>query len=92
MAIESEEQVRTRAFEIWKSEGCPNGRSLAHWHQAVNELGNDAGIPAAMAKTKVEAAKRAVRSTTTLKAQASRKSARSKSLPASAPTFQITMN
>ena len=31
--------VADRAYQIWRSEGCPEGRSMAHWLQAERELG-----------------------------------------------------
>ncbi|MFF0924350.1 DUF2934 domain-containing protein [Rhizobium leguminosarum] len=30
-----EEEKRLRAYQIWESEGRPEGRDLAHWYQAV---------------------------------------------------------
>lgn len=34
----SEEQVRARSYEIWVSEGQPQGRSGEHWFRALAEL------------------------------------------------------
>lgn len=31
--------IARRAFEIYEQEGRPDGRHLAHWVQAENELG-----------------------------------------------------
>jgi hypothetical protein len=33
-----EQQVRTRAYEIWEREGYPDGRALVHWEQAAKEV------------------------------------------------------
>jgi hypothetical protein len=38
-----EEEIRTRAYQIWEDEGHPEGRADAHWHQASEELANAAG-------------------------------------------------
>ena len=38
-----EERIRLRALEIWKEEGCPEGRSREHWEQAEREVGGDEG-------------------------------------------------
>ena len=32
-----ENWVRNRAHEIWEAEGCPNGKELDHWFQAMDE-------------------------------------------------------
>lgn len=32
------EQVGQRAWEIWQSEGCPEGRALEHWLQAEQDI------------------------------------------------------
>jgi hypothetical protein len=29
-----EQRIRARAHQIWKDEGCPEGRAAAHWEQA----------------------------------------------------------
>ncbi len=33
------EAVQMRAWEIWREEGCPEGRQLEHWLRAEKELG-----------------------------------------------------
>ncbi|OWV96125.1 hypothetical protein ATY81_27860 [Rhizobium sp. R72] len=38
MAADKHEQIRRRAYEIWESEGCPEGQALRHWQQACDEL------------------------------------------------------
>jgi hypothetical protein len=35
------DRVRTRAYEIWVSEGHPEGREIAHWQQAESEISDD---------------------------------------------------
>jgi len=34
----SHESIARRAYEIWQSEGCPDGRAMEHWLRAVSEL------------------------------------------------------
>lgn len=41
MAANKHEQIRRRAYEIWESEGRPEGANLRHWQQACEELGGD---------------------------------------------------
>jgi hypothetical protein len=45
MTPELEERIRLRALEIWKEQGCPEGRALEHWAEAERELkgGNQSG-------------------------------------------------
>ena len=43
MTPELEEKIRLRALEIWKEQGCPDGRAREHWEQAERELGGDQG-------------------------------------------------
>jgi Protein of unknown function (DUF2934) len=33
-----EEKIRLRALEIWREQGCPNGRAREHWEQAEREV------------------------------------------------------
>lgn len=35
--------VASRAYEIWQSEGCPDGRAMEHWLRAVSELKRGTG-------------------------------------------------
>jgi hypothetical protein len=43
MTPEREERIRLRALEIWREEGCPEGRAREHWEQAERELLRDEG-------------------------------------------------
>jgi hypothetical protein len=36
--VPSDEMIAGRAYEIWQSEGCPEGRAWEHWFRAVSEL------------------------------------------------------
>ncbi len=36
-----EERIRLRALEIWREQGCPDGRAKEHWEQAEREVGGD---------------------------------------------------
>jgi hypothetical protein len=36
-----EERIRLRALEIWREQGCPDGRASEHWEQAEREVGGD---------------------------------------------------
>jgi DUF2934 family protein len=38
MAKPTEEQIRTRAHELWEQAGKPEGREDEFWHQAEREL------------------------------------------------------
>ena len=33
-----QERIQRRAYELWESEGRPEGRERAHWHQAELEI------------------------------------------------------
>ena len=39
MVAETEQAIRTRAYELWEIEGRPYGRALEHWTRAEQELG-----------------------------------------------------
>jgi hypothetical protein len=41
MVPNKNEQIRRRAYEIWESDGRPEGADLRHWQQACDELGGD---------------------------------------------------
>jgi Protein of unknown function (DUF2934) len=36
--VVTEAQIAERAFHIYINEGCPDGRHLDHWFQAVSEF------------------------------------------------------
>ena len=36
-----EERIRLRALEIWREQGCPDGRAKEHREQAEREVGGD---------------------------------------------------
>ncbi len=38
MSTDGTQRIRERAYEIWISEGRPEGRQLDHWHRAEWEL------------------------------------------------------
>jgi Protein of unknown function (DUF2934) len=38
MATPSDEEVRARAYQLWRDAGEPEGRSDAFWYQAEKEL------------------------------------------------------
>jgi hypothetical protein len=33
-----QERIRRRAYELWETEGRPDGRERAHWYQAELEI------------------------------------------------------
>ena len=33
-----QERIQRRAYELWETEGRPEGREQAHWHQAELEI------------------------------------------------------
>ncbi|MDL2410825.1 DUF2934 domain-containing protein [Rhizobium calliandrae] len=41
MAVDRNERIERRAYEIWESEGRPDGSDLRHWQQACDELDGD---------------------------------------------------
>ncbi|MEN0108818.1 MAG: DUF2934 domain-containing protein, partial [Pseudomonas sp.] len=42
-----EKRVREFAFQIWESEGKPEGQAERHWQMAVKLAASEAGVPAA---------------------------------------------
>jgi hypothetical protein len=38
MSPDLQDRIRTRAYELWESEGRPESRALAHWQQAEREV------------------------------------------------------
>ena len=34
----SEAEIARRAYELWEAEGRPEGRDVAHWHQAEGNI------------------------------------------------------
>ena len=53
-----DERIRKRAHEIWEEEGRPEGRHVAHWHQAeqnvtepvIDPIENEPDLPTADAE------------------------------------------
>ena len=39
MADQDHDAIRLRAYQIWESNGRPEGEHQSHWHQALKELG-----------------------------------------------------
>ncbi|AGB71782.1 MULTISPECIES: DUF2934 domain-containing protein [Rhizobium] len=33
-----EEEIRSRAYQIWENEGRPEGEHLTHWHRAEHDV------------------------------------------------------
>ncbi len=53
-----EDAVRTRAYYMWESEGCPFGRDVEHWHASEAEFRRQDEIAAqACAETRAEPVK-----------------------------------
>ena len=42
-----EKRVREFAFQIWESEGKPEGQAERHWQMAIKLAASEAGVPAA---------------------------------------------
>ncbi len=38
MSSDVEDRIRSRAFEMWQDEGCPDGKDLEFWLRAESEL------------------------------------------------------
>lgn len=49
------EHILQKAYEIWKSEGCPTGRDMEHWLLAERELVKTTAKPKAKAKPAAKA-------------------------------------
>ena len=43
----TQQDIGTRAYELWEKEGRPNGRDLAHWLEAERMLQRQVAAPAA---------------------------------------------
>jgi hypothetical protein len=43
----TQQDIGTRAYELWEKEGRPNGRDLAHWLEAERMLRQQATAPVA---------------------------------------------
>jgi Protein of unknown function (DUF2934) len=43
MEQDRDERIRQRAYEIWESEGRPDGQATKHWEQAASEVGASEG-------------------------------------------------
>lgn len=43
---DNDEAIRRRAYQLWESEGRPEGRHEDHWRQAQFELGTNGVEPA----------------------------------------------
>jgi hypothetical protein len=37
----AEQRIRTRAYFLWRQEGCPGDRAEAHWYQACEIEGHN---------------------------------------------------
>lgn len=44
-AAEQIERIRRRAYEIWVSEGHPDGKDMEHWIRAEAEIAGSANSP-----------------------------------------------
>lgn len=42
-----EQRTREFAYQIWQSEGCPNGEDARHWEMARKLVEAESGIPTA---------------------------------------------
>lgn len=56
MAYWHEHKVRERAYAIWESEGCPEGREVEHWLRAEAEVAAEEQEAAQEAKLEAEGA------------------------------------
>ena len=55
MAEPSDEQIRTRAHQLWEAAGSPEGREHEFWYQAEKELrGGAANNPDEKSSTFIE--------------------------------------
>lgn len=37
----NEQEIRERAYRLWETEGCPDGREQEYWYRAEAELSGD---------------------------------------------------
>jgi hypothetical protein len=44
MHTPNENDIRSRAFDLWQREGSPEGRDNDFWYQAERELSEEAGL------------------------------------------------
>ena len=42
----TQQEIGTRAYELWEKEGRPHGRDLAHWLEAERMIKQQATAPA----------------------------------------------
>ena len=47
-AMDLEERIRRRAYQIWMNEGCPEGRAEAHWDMATELVAIEDGQKATL--------------------------------------------
>lgn len=41
----SEDDIARKAYELWEAEGRPEGRDIAHWHQAERNITDPVVVP-----------------------------------------------
>ena len=41
MTIPTDEEIRAKAYQLWKQAGEPEGQAESFWHQAEEELGRE---------------------------------------------------
>jgi hypothetical protein len=41
----NEAEIGRRAYELWEAEGRPEGRDVAHWHQAERDISDPVVAP-----------------------------------------------
>lgn len=81
---EKEQRIRELAYQIWQSEGCPEGQEARHWEMAAKLADAEEGAPAA-AKPAARARRTATKPTDATPAVAKPKATRttrSKAAPA----------
>jgi Protein of unknown function (DUF2934) len=54
MPYPTEEQIRTRAHQLWELAGRPTGRDAEFWHEAERELKDGANNPDEKSETFIE--------------------------------------
>jgi hypothetical protein len=57
-AMDREKRIRDRAYQIWKEEGCPDGKAAEHWEQARRMVENEESSPAKREKAAKPAARK----------------------------------
>lgn len=57
-----EQRIRERAYQLWESEGCPEGQAMRHWHEACQQIQAEDGASSRTSEETLETASGGVES------------------------------